>query len=671
MPLNSTLRGPLTKGSDRGTSLPFVFLVGNHSSGKSSFINYVLGRKVQTAGVAPTDDCFTVIAPGPKDVDQDGPALVGDPDIGFAGLRQFGPTLIHHAQLKVRSGINTTNFMMVDSPGMIDSPVSSGGMSITSPGYSGWAGGSTPNNSYNTSSSAAVMDRGYDFQGVVRWFAERADVVLLFFDPDKPGTTGETLSILLHSLGGMDHKLLIVLNKADQFRKIHDFARAYGSLCWNLSKVIPRKDLPRIFTMCLPVASTKEGGEDNSSSIGVDGNAADALDRRALADLHQTRDDVLAEVMKAPKRRVDNVITNLHDSVHLLLMHAVVAEDVRSRYSKRLWENRIQEASSLLLGATLAGMGLYFNIPPQFTGGVVAATVLGVGGIRLYNSSKLKDVEEQLLSSEELGASFQRTHPQEVSEADEFYASVWQRIRDPLRLSLWRTGLADYPAVTKKELKELQRILDVDIPRLRRKSSNRSGDSDRRDKNNNANANDQVEFGDDSLDLLGSVMGLRIATAGADSGETIAEGEGERESNIQYQDVEEENEEDENVDDYDDSKSQTGSISIDHDSTTPTPLLEHFDAKAQRKAEKKRKKAERRAQKMGQGDPTAGQKRCTLCDNSVNLLIRCTYDSSGEWGMVCGKCWKSVSGGVVDGDDAHPHYRYGGLWKNRRAQQIT
>jgi len=81
------------------------------------------------------------------------------------------------------------------------------------------------------------MDRGYDFEGVVRWFASRADVILLFFDPDKPGTTGETLSILVNSLGGMDHKLYIVLNKADKFKKIHDFARAYGSLCWNLSKV--------------------------------------------------------------------------------------------------------------------------------------------------------------------------------------------------------------------------------------------------------------------------------------------------------------------------------------------------------------------------------------------------------------------------------------------------
>jgi len=93
-----------------------------------------------------------------------------------------------------------------------------------------------------------------------------------------------------------------------------------------------------------------------------------------------------------------------------------------------------------------------------------------------------------------------------------------------------------------------------------------------------------------------------------------------------------------------------------------------LDAKQRRKAEKKRKKAERRAQREGRGDPSAGQKQCTICNKSVNLLIRCQYDKSGQWGMVCGKCWQDVSGGVVDGDKDHPYYRYGGLWKNRRAQ---
>ncbi len=437
MPLNQKLIGPLAKNSDKGTSLPFVFLVGNHSSGKSSFINYVLGRDVQTAGVAPTDDTFTVVAPGPEDTDQDGPALIGDPDMGFEALRQFGPTLIHHTQLKVRKDTNSPGFMMIDSPGMIDSPVSQSGMP------QGLGGDST-------------MDRGYDFQGVVRWFAERADVVLLFFDPDKPGTTGETLNVLLHSLGGMDHKLLIVLNKADQFKKIHDFARAYGSLCWNLSKVIPRKDLPRIFTMCLP--NKTEGAEAGSIASG-------------LQDLHQTRDDVVSEVMKAPKRRVDNVITHLNDSVHLLLMHARIAQDVQKKFSKMIWENRIQELGSLTAGVGLSSLAVYAQVPAEFTGAAVAATILGVGGLKWFNGSKLTEAENNLLTMEELSASFQRTHAREISEADEFTASVWQRIRENVQMSLKSEGLDSYPTVSNSDLDGLRRILDDDIPALRRMGS--------------------------------------------------------------------------------------------------------------------------------------------------------------------------------------------------------
>jgi hypothetical protein len=94
--------------SERGqseiiTSRPMVLLLGNHSSGKSSFINHLVGSEVQKSGVAPTDDSFTLITSGLEDTDQDGPALVGDPDLGFMALRNFGNVLISHVQLKARS----------------------------------------------------------------------------------------------------------------------------------------------------------------------------------------------------------------------------------------------------------------------------------------------------------------------------------------------------------------------------------------------------------------------------------------------------------------------------------------------------------------------------------------------------------------------------------------
>jgi len=60
-----------------------------------------------------------------------------------------------------------------------------------------------------------------------------------------------------------------VLNKVDTFGHIHDFARAYGALCWNLSKVIPRKDLPRIYTMFLPPHAIGRQSESAAAAMAV------------------------------------------------------------------------------------------------------------------------------------------------------------------------------------------------------------------------------------------------------------------------------------------------------------------------------------------------------------------------------------------------------------------
>jgi hypothetical protein len=209
--------------------------------------------------------------------------------------------------------------------------------------------------------------------------------------------------------------------------------------------------------MCLP---NKTGEGSDNSSIGA-----------GLTDLHQTRDDVVAEVMKAPKRRVDNVITHLNNSVHLLLMHAQIAQDVQKKYSKMVWDNRIQELGSLTAGVGISVLGFYAQLPMEFTSAAAAMTVFGVGGMKWLNGNKLKEEEKNLLSMEELSASFQRTHSREISEADEFIVSVWQRIRDNLQLSLKAEGLDKYPSVSDNDLNDLRKILDQDIPRLRRMAS--------------------------------------------------------------------------------------------------------------------------------------------------------------------------------------------------------
>jgi hypothetical protein len=87
-----------------------------------------------------------------------------------------------------------------------------------------------------------------------------------------------------------------------------------------------------------------------------------------------------------------------------------------------------------------------------------------------------------------------------------------------------------------------------------------------------------------------------------------------------------------------------------------------------------RKQAAKQEKKVDTRDSSdceveTGQKNCHLCSRSVNLLIRCSLTPKTHWVMVCGKCWHlpSVANGVVDGDATNPDYRYGGLWKNRRA----
>ncbi|MEL6481289.1 MAG: dynamin family protein, partial [Pseudomonadota bacterium] len=288
---------------------PIVVILGNHSSGKSTFINYLLGADVQKTGVAPTDDDFTLITYGDHESDRDGPAVVSNPDLPYEGLRHFGDQLVTHVRLKRRPVELLRNVTLIDTPGMIDE-------------------------------AKAESGRGYDFPGVVRWFAERADVVLVFFDPDKPGTTGETLQVFNKSLSGIDHKLQIVMNKMDQFRSMHDFARACGALCWNLGKVIPRKDLPLIYNTFVPLPGQPRSG-------------------LPMDDFEKAREDLVSELRRAPARRLDNMVTQVQTFAERLRLHAFVIDEAARElrvYRRTLWISLMLLFAGLSAAAVVTGL---------------------------------------------------------------------------------------------------------------------------------------------------------------------------------------------------------------------------------------------------------------------------------------------------------------------------
>jgi len=207
---------------------PVVLIIGNYSSGKSTLINEILGGEIQRTGQAPTDDSFTVLAaPESSEAEEEvpGSTLVSDERLPFSSLRHFGESLLSHMRLKRVDAPILQNCAIIDTPGMLD--------------------------------SVTEKDRGYDYLGVVGELAKLADLIILMFDPHKAGTIKETYQAIRSTLPGStgEDRVIYVLNRIDECESISDLLRSYGTLCWNLSQMTGRKDMPRIYLTFAP----KEG----------------------------------------------------------------------------------------------------------------------------------------------------------------------------------------------------------------------------------------------------------------------------------------------------------------------------------------------------------------------------------------------------------------------------
>lgn len=252
---------------------PQVLVLGNYSSGKSTLINEFLGTEVQGTGQAPTDDSFTVITYDEGESDdapirvtdqRDGKFLLNDPEFPFETMKKHGQRFASHFKLKKVNSPFLKNLAIIDTPGMLD--------------------------------SITERDRGYNYQDVIGDLAQIADLVLVLFDPHKAGTVREAHTSLRDTLPAktFEDRVLYVLNRIDECASMIDLLRVYGTLCWNLSQITGRKDIPMIHLTYSAVAAEKSGR---------------ARDPQAayLHYLENQREELRKAVLQAPCHRLDNL----------------------------------------------------------------------------------------------------------------------------------------------------------------------------------------------------------------------------------------------------------------------------------------------------------------------------------------------------------------------------
>ena len=427
--------------SDRDVpGLPRVLFLGNHSSGKSSFINHLAETEIQHSGLAPTDDGFTLITYGDVEETLDGQTVVTHPDLDYQDMADLGPEFLAKLQYKAYPAEILRHLTLIDSPGMIDS-------------------------------ASGSQLRGYDFRECVRRFAESADLILFFFDPDKPGTTGEAISIFTEQLVGLDHKLLIILNKVDLFDHIRDFARTYGTLCWNLSKTIPTKDTPRIYTTYIPGLATGDGDLKNTIPLG---------------DFDASREEIIAEIKRAPARRADNLVSGLLIQAKRLAVHSSVCLEAASAYNHLTNKIRVWIAFSLLLigGTSWLTRSWWFknewqvafadqNWQDLTTPVIFVCSALGLSiFVAIVLSYALRKLRRSIVSEEGFDVFFKRAHKNELSlrkRADLY--SIWNAVKPGVLNIVQTHGLRSLStsSSSRKLLKKLEHAIDKEIPAMRRK----------------------------------------------------------------------------------------------------------------------------------------------------------------------------------------------------------
>jgi len=262
-------------------SKPMVLLLGQYSVGKTSFIRYLLGRDFpgQRIGPEPTTDRFTAIIKGESgDKIIPGAALCSQADRPFRGLSGFGNNFLSRFEGVEMDASILNNITLVDTPGIL-------------------------------SGQKQNIGRNYEYEQVMKWFAERADLIIIMFDAHKLDISDE-LKRVIEILKPHQDKMRVLLNKADSI-STQQLMRVYGALMWSLGKVMMTPEVCRVYMGSFWGAPLKN--------------------KEQAALLNQEKQDLFNDIAQLPQNAVMRRINELVKRARSVKVHAYIIHYLRKQ----------------------------------------------------------------------------------------------------------------------------------------------------------------------------------------------------------------------------------------------------------------------------------------------------------------------------------------------------
>ncbi|KAK6269096.1 hypothetical protein QUC31_013256 [Theobroma cacao] len=275
---------------------PMVMLLGQYSTGKTTFIKHLLQCDYPGAhiGPEPTTDRFVVVMNGPDERSIPGNTIAVHADLPFGGLTTFGGAFLSKFECSQMPHPLLDQITFVDTPGVL-------------------------------SGEKQRTQRSYDFTGVISWFAAKCDLILLLFDPHKLDISDEFKRVI-SSLRGNDDKIRVVLNKAHQV-DTQQLMRVYGALMWSLGKVLNTPEVVRVYI-----------GSFNDK----------LLNEAAIGPLGQDlfekeQDDLLKDLIDIPRKACDRRINEFVKRARAAKIHAYIISHLKKEMPAMMGKAKAQQ----------------------------------------------------------------------------------------------------------------------------------------------------------------------------------------------------------------------------------------------------------------------------------------------------------------------------------------